>query len=334
MNNKTYNRILKSITNEISKTHDGTSMGIIGPTLDDWAKEHMGDYKRTFTIMDENGKIISSNDTVNVDSSLLSFSTEIYSANEKGKAQDLHFICSGVNFSEMIDIPEAGGNMYIPEEDGFLTLLRGDEMGDYQNLRSVSMVSPNGTRTTFIRNDKFSPDNHEAYSKTLKDMREATLDYRKEYIETTEQKVQEMINNTKLPVTINGLEIYSPTTLLGVYLNKASQETLKEMGTWENAVLKGQGFDKQLESCNIKARVSRKNTDHLGSPRDWGSSPKAWDENRMKDEKYNQEHFLTNQESSYAAGGKYDWSPAGLEPAYGSKLGTSQRWKMPQKESD
>ena len=333
---KIYNIILKSIEDEITKTHDGTSMGVIGSFLDDWSKEHIRDYTRTFAIMDENGNIVRSMDDIKgVNPTLFSYNTEVHQAYKENDAKDLHLICSGVNNIERIEIPEAGGDMFIPEEaNGPLWLLRGDEMGDYRNLRSVTMVSPNGTRTTFIRNDKFSPENHEAYSKTLKDMREATMEYRKDYINTYEQKVQEMINNTNLPIKVNGIEIYSPDTLLGIYLNKAKRETTKELGTWEQTVLKGQGFDKQLEECNIKARVSRKNTDSLGSPRDWGSNPKSWDDSRMEDEIRNQDNFVNrsaNEEAFGAAGGKYDWTPAGLEPAYPEGSGTSQRWKMPSK---
>ena len=108
--------------------------------------------------------------------------------------------------------------------------------------------------------------------------------------------------------------------------HKAQQQALKEMGTWEQAVLKGQGFDKQFEEQNVKIRVSRKKTDNR-------SRYSSYDESSFKDMDSTTELYEKTggwgQDSPWRSNNKkvqeerYDWSKAGYTWAW---TGTSYNW--------
>lgn len=219
------------VPQKLTKTHDGTSMGKIGPILDKWVKT-VDSHK--CSVFDENGhqlyESLSSPSGMTFELMRWNFlqNKDFVYAN----STNLHYITNNEDDStgHNVSIQETDENgktisvTNVPNSDKLKALTTQNDDGDYL-LRSFSLASPNSTRMTVIRNNKFNEENHESYQQTIKDFDKANIEYEKEFNKIVKER--------------------------------GTVEAVKELGTWEQAVFKGQGFDKRFEDCNTKFRITK-----------------------------------------------------------------------------
>lgn len=235
---------------EEEKTHDGTSLGQIGPVLDNWGG-HGSTYRDECAAFDENGKKIFESENKNRKSA------DILKEKSNSDTKDIHFI-STFNLSEgsrAANISEGspGHELNIPSPEQLSTLLLKNENGDYM-LRSYSLVSTNKSRVSVLRNNKFDKSNHKDYRETCKDLKRDSKKYGKDITKLSTKYFNEIVKE-KYPAfpDIKDNEYYQ-------ILSDSAKMAIAEHGTWEQNVLIGKGYDKRFENCNTKIRISRKNT--------------------------------------------------------------------------
>lgn len=349
---------LKIITETLTKTHDGTSMGKIGPVLDAWGEKTTNWFmEKEVSVFDSDGKERGSrigtrtggpwsckidNETVYRDDEWVTpqdFSDNSGYTNMhwietsvEGREGHKYDIGTTIKESGAVSLHEqAGAN--VPRDEhplhnegtcGVLTvpsqlqlnqLCSKNENGEYA-LKSYSMVSRNGTRITAIKNDSFNTENEAPYKQVTKDLEKATINYSDTYQKTYSDIAQRMIDNHEYPDSINGHKLIRPYDIRCYVEHKAQQETLNQIGTWEQNVLKGQGFDKRMEDQNVKIRVSRVNTDNHSRFRDYDDS--TWNSHDNYNEIYERNGTWGEDSPWYNRNRKvepekYDYSKAGYE---------------------
>lgn len=241
---------------EIEKTHDGTSMGTIGPILDELCRTK--GTKKQVLAFDENGKkVYEIDDNGKNDNGIQHLERDISSID--GEKKNLHGVVSEnrtLSGRTVADIEYNDGELNIPDYNQLKSLCTTNEDGDYL-LRSYTMISDNGSRMTFIKNNNFDKSNHKEYRQICKDIGKESKKYNKEYNSRVAELVKEKreeagyINIREQGITLDELQpIY----------RAAEKQALKEVGSWEDRVMKGKGFTDKLENCNVKFRMSYKYT--------------------------------------------------------------------------
>ena len=245
---------------ELTKTHDGTSMGTIGPILDELCRTH-GNSERVIAY-DENGKkVYDIDDDKHTRRGAVGVQNlERDMSKLEGKAKDLHCVVgenSGLSNRTVVDINYGSGQLNIPNYNQLKSLCTTNDEGDYL-LRSYTMISDNSTRMTFIKTNNFNKSNHKEYRQICKDIGKESKKYNKEFQDIVEEKAKR-IKETHKPTRITGG--YSDTYDYQQIYTQARREALKDYGSWEDRVMKDKGFVDKLEQCNVKFRMSYKYTD-------------------------------------------------------------------------
>lgn len=236
--------ILKVIEKELTKTHDGTSMGKIGPVLDEWMEKR---HTMSCAGFDENGKKVYETkvSTPNAGPSLLTSEMD-------GEIKNIHCITNNTQGG----IIKEGSSATIQTGDGVLLVLgqnqlnsltRKNENGDYM-FRSFSLVSQDNTRMTVLRNDSFNKENHKEYKETINDFHKQTKLYNTTFDKKVKNKVQSMLDNNDYPPEMEGKKVSELT-------DYARKEVIKEYGTWEEQVYNKGNFSERFENCNTKFRI-------------------------------------------------------------------------------
>ena len=220
--------LLKSNPTEYyRKTHDGTSMGNIGPVLDNWAvgEGNSGSY----CLFDEEGRRVRQTFRPGA------YSSEGYiwdKYKEIPEAKNLHYITqpyySGGTYKE--DENDVGFNA-TPARDFEKLITEKNENGDYM-LRSLNSVKPNGIIQQLIRNDKYSETDDENFRKAVQHYDDVEGDFRRLWNKTEQESRGEGVDSVK--------------------------EATKKIGTFQQ-YLKDQGVLDDFEKANCKMRF-RKNT--------------------------------------------------------------------------
>lgn len=236
--------IIKAIEEDLSKTHDGTSMGKIGPILDDWMENR---YAMTCAGFDENGKKVYETRV-----STPSAGPGLLEAEMGDEIKNIHCITNNTQGSIIKEGPSAtiqtgDGVLLVPGEGQLKSLTKKNKDGDYM-FRSFSLVSPDNTRMTVLRNDSFSKENHKAYNETIKDFHKQTKAYNTTFDKKVKDKVQNMLDNNDYPPEMEGKKVSELT-------DYARKEVLKEYGSWEEQVYNKGKFPERFEQCNTKFRI-------------------------------------------------------------------------------
>lgn len=206
-----------------AKTHDGTSMGKIGPAIDKWVQNS---YRRQ-AIFDENGKLL---DDVDITERGWNDSNFLWKDYADTSSKNLNYV--------QVDNNHFG---YFQEEEndlGCKPLYDGDmkrlateknKDGEYL-LRSYSVVGPNGVRMTAIRGDKFTEEDEQAFKRACDKYDKIQRLYRREYY-TTRGRVNDGVT---------------------------PEQVIAEIGTFQQR-LEDKGIIKEIEDCHCKIRWSKKN---------------------------------------------------------------------------
>lgn len=230
--------------NVLEKTHDGTSMGKIGPVLDEWMENT---YMMTCAGFNEQGEKV-----YETEISTPSAGAQLLYAEIDGESKNIHCITNNSRTTADKEKPAAQintgtGIFLVPGYEQLKSLTLKNDHLEYM-LRSYSLASPDGTRMTVIRNDSFGMKDHTNYEKTIKDFAKDTKNYNNKLDNLIKKKVEAMMENGEYP---NGLE-GKPVKEIVDYARK---ESIKEYGSWEDVVYYGKNYPEQFEQCNTKFRI-------------------------------------------------------------------------------
>lgn len=244
---------------EIEKTHDGTSMGTIGPILDELCRTK--GTKKQVLAFDENGKRVYKIDDDDRKNDIGIQHLEQNISDIDGEKKNLHGVVSEnrmLSGRTVTDIRYHGGELNIPNYNQLKSLCTTNEDGDYL-LRSYTMISDNNSRMTFIKNNNFDKSNHKDYRQICKDIGKESKKYNKEYNSRVAELVKEKreaAGYTDLYIREHGITM----TEMQPFYSAAEKQALKEVGSWEDRVMKEKGFIGKLENCNVKFRMGYKYT--------------------------------------------------------------------------
>ena len=162
-------------------------MGKVSSIFEDWTNQTKPFNWNRYNLYDENGKsIISKGEEwgkfadsdngayINFDKKE-TIEEHLTSLANESSFKDLNMIAS-INSgydTNFLNIEEdnrgsMGGYLQVPTEEVLKNLEIKNKEGDYL-LRNITLSSPNGTRISFIRNDKFDESNHKTYEETYKE---------------------------------------------------------------------------------------------------------------------------------------------------------------------
>ena len=225
---------------EIEKTHDGTSMGKIGPVLDKWIEEG---HLVSCAGFDENGKKIYQTTAINDKSGPTLLKEEI-----DGNVKDIHCISS--NFWDENGKPAAKIRLnetefHMPGAEQLYSITMKNDNDEYL-LRSFSFVSMDHTRFTVLRNNNFSEADHKAFKEVSQDIDKQSKSYAKGFDKAVEAKMEEIRRSGNVPV--------GPEMALII---QAKKEVIKEYPSWQEAVYDKNNFGERFEQCNTKFRTKK-----------------------------------------------------------------------------
>lgn len=268
-------------------------MSKLNESLDDFTKENgwFTSGGGRLEVYDENGKqvkdyhIPSDNSKYEFNNVTTGEAHIITTDNEKGTRTRIpesgSYTNQGDGFSDWKG--RQPGYTVIPNADDLEKLTAKNENGEYL-VRSMSVASHNGTRMSVVRNNKFSSDDEANFKQVNKELTKATQDYDFDFQETYSknfEKAKSEISKDDFPMTIDGKDVaYYPQVVNSIAMDKARRETIKEIGTFEQNVLENQGFYDKYEQCNVKFRVSRKNTEQFSPLSYWDND--NWTRNNLR----------------------------------------------------
>ena len=237
-----YNTIIKIIEKELNKTHDGTNLKPIKSSLDKIAKKIRNKKKEQAYLLDENGNIV-------LHKKGTKHGVEWDEETELKGHTNLHITHNHPEGITIDDIPTTFSKADM------LILRKKNNEGEYY-YKSISAESPNGTRITLIKNNKFSTLDEDKYFQATENYSYACTDYNRMHREKVEEIMKEKIKEIK------SKDKYAPINHLQLHA-KTQEEVTKEIGTL-NDYLKEKGIYKQFEKCNCKFRITK-------NPVDWKS---------------------------------------------------------------
>lgn len=160
-----------------TKTHDGTSSTPIKAQIEDFYKESVGSMYRHTRAVSSDGEELNHIMTVADDKKNEYYDLEferLFDTDEwdYDNSSDVHLLTkpSGENNNSNVEFFDKNGNSYLlPSLDDMSILEELNNDGGYI-FRSRTLVSDDGTTTTLIKNNKFSPEDESKLWKTMVDM--------------------------------------------------------------------------------------------------------------------------------------------------------------------
>ena len=259
-NMDTYDLILKTITEEITKCNDGTSIPkAVTKALDNFAQQYanLKDHEE-ISFYTENGEeithIVGQEHGVD-EKTLEEIDKKLFEENYTNVNVDHNhptvwdkFVPTFLTENDMANLKEKNSN------------------GDYI-YRSVSAESPNGSRMTILRNNKFSEADYPLFEKTIEEINTYGLRYSISHYKSVHMKVlTEMTKDfEKWYYSKENEDLHMDTY---EYLNsrkfqeEAHRRTIEKIGTLED-YLEKQGLLSDLEKANCKLRIKNPNWDKI-----------------------------------------------------------------------
>ena len=244
-----YDKILKSITEEIEKTHDGTSLGKVSVNMGIWAEAMCNEVQpteyggmRPTACFDEKGKLLTENWHNSERTNPGRFGRAIDDlTDEQKKKGEIHYMdCEGVKNPQVDGLP-------VPAFFDFSSITRKNEDGEFY-VRSQSLVGKDGGYVTLVRNDKFSDEDIPAYKEATNMMGDEGLKWRKKY-----EKGIEREKNRAMDWEVKGN--YEKAKEIR---DNAHSKVIGKIGTWKEHMDKT-GVTSKLEEANLKLRTRYNN---------------------------------------------------------------------------
>ena len=226
---------------EIIKTHDGTSMGgAYGKSLKKFIEEYADDYEKHIKIYNSNNETLTHivdgeynyNNGIFIDLPLKDYKNE----------KDLHIISNIGIYEALGENHYIINGMSIPLPQDVEPLLEKNNDGEYL-VRSNTIVCPDKSSLTLIKNNKFNSENEDMLNETIRRMNDDYDDFIHKRREAYNEKFSQL------------------TAGKWDNLEQVEQESYKyaneKIGTVEDFLKQGK-YDVDLEKCNVRFAV-RKN---------------------------------------------------------------------------
>lgn len=232
---------------EILKTHDGTSMGGLRTTIQDFSQKYATDRNKHIASYDQQGNEISHVQRGTDDKNRttpVAIPDEIWVNNK-----DLDMVSNLGGTDEMI----LGNSAVYPNDIGidyeknyasinrweYDSLIQKNKDGDY-SYRSITCVSPNGTSMTLIRNNKFGAEDEQRYGELARTFH-------------TDLRIYEA--NCKSDYNLKEAELKEQGLDEVAIHDQATRYALKQNGTMHDYI-KEKGYPERFEDeCNTKLRL-------------------------------------------------------------------------------
>ena len=249
----------KHMTN---KTHDGTSMGTLSPKIKEFSEKYASSKELVIDIYDKEGwkqeQIYGLHPDLFPDKYKFD-KTGFMKDIDEGYDTDMDIVRNaGHEESDQIDpfsyvLPHTYDseysykNQYVaPNEDDLSQLIRKNEDGEY-SFRSITMVSPNQSSITFMKNKDFSKEDEKLYNELIKKFNEDNQNFVQEYEATFSETYASLYGDEKYNDDMNHVHRRDDSV----------KESTKQNGTLYDHI-KNQDWEKQFSECNVKIRIKEK----------------------------------------------------------------------------
>lgn len=238
---------------EITKTHDGTSMGGLRSNIQNFKQKYATANWKHIISYDENGNVVNHSQLTEFQIEYLKIPSEVYNNN---KNMDLisnlgheDLTASAFGVTDPVDYEDKYSGFDILDYD---QLIQRNKDGDYV-YKSVTTVSPNGSSLTLIKNNKFSIKDEKKYQDLTRKMHYDLKDFVKKC------QLDYEIQSARLGY-INDDESLTPWEKYKKKSSLAMQYTIERNGTLYEYIKK-QGYSEMFEKeCNIKLRMRSANS--------------------------------------------------------------------------
>lgn len=229
---------------KITKTHDGTSMGTLRKTIKTFSRKYAKSPIKHIVSYNEKGTVVSHVQRLGGQDKEIPIPDKVYDNNHNLD----HISNVGEETDNIYHFGENRGATYQEEYAGFEEtdypqLLQKNTEGEY-SYRSITIVSPNGSYMTLIKNNKFNTENEQKYT-------ELTTKMHKE--------LQTLNGNLHKDYLLKYRELYYDEGLSFMEADKqAMQYAIQKNGTMHQ-YLKDNHYPEQYEQeCNVKLRITGK----------------------------------------------------------------------------
>lgn len=251
-----YSTILKVIEKSINKTHDGTSMSGLNGKIKKFAQRYATDDNLHYCAYDENGNMISSIDSYKQYQDKYKdeqFDDLYHNPRNLDLVRNLGHEQLDKHNPSYFDSKYEYEDMYSTLNDYDLAQLR--NIGEDSSFRSFTMVSPNGSSITFIKNNNYSEKDNELFGKLASDFENYCIDHVSKCENDTQDIREEIIEKGDKEHGDYTWRIGSDDTKR--ILDESVKESVNRNGTLYDAIRDYPRLS-QFEECNIKVRIRSK----------------------------------------------------------------------------
>lgn len=251
-----YSTILKVIEKSINKTHDGTSMSGLNGKIKKFAQRYATDDNLHYCAYDENGNMISSIDSYKQYQDKYKdeqFDDLYHNPRNLDLVRNLGHEQLDKHNHSYFDSKYEYEDMYSTLNDYDLAQLH--NIGEDSSFRSFTMVSPNGSSITFIKNNNYSEKDNGLFGKLASDFENYCTDYVSKCENDTQDIREEIIEKGDKEHGDYTWRIGSDDTKR--ILDESVKESVNRNGTLYDAIRDYPRLS-QFEECNIKVRIRSK----------------------------------------------------------------------------
>ena len=234
-----YGYILKAIENHTLKTHDGAGFKrTLTQSLNKWAETHrtIKDHEE-MAFYDDNGKEIFTQQ--NGEKDFVTMTDEDF--NRVFNEETYHGLNLTHNHNSLYidEVPT-----YLSTTDRDILLVKNNE-GEYC-FRSISAETPNGTRVSIAKNNKFTKENEDDYKYVFNEYNHACATYYDTYKDSRNKHARQIKQEyNKQGRKITGEELKE----------KSKKKAIKEIGTMKQYLTKKGYFD-MFQEANCKLWIT------------------------------------------------------------------------------
>ena len=216
---------------EITKTHDGTSMGqgFMKHALP-FIKRHATSNVSRALIFEIDKKM----GVVGIDEDEISWNIE----HSRSGGKDLNLIRNvgaKTEYDWHVDDSKNGLPFSVPTKEDMNLITEKNDYGEYA-YRSMTLVSPGLKSMTLIRNNKFSPEDEKQYRKTVNKLYKEKEEFSKNFSKELQQNHQ---RNPELDIQENNKEV------IEIMRDKYGYGTMYEF-------LSKNGYVEEFSKCNVR----------------------------------------------------------------------------------
>lgn len=230
--------VILAIEDYLEKTHDGTSLGKVRNSLNEFAQKYNQLDHEEASIYGTDGKKLKH---INQKHSTQVDLNEITDYLNKEGITGCHIDHNHPinHYEDSVPSP-----LSIPDMD--MLRIKNDK-GEYI-YQSISAESKNGYRMTLIRNNNFSPEDEPKFQITTGHLNESCRAYYDAFKQTSKRWANQ-----------HAKEYADKGYSLDQFEKECTKQTLKELGSFEDFIFNERNYNHSFEQCNCKLRITKTN---------------------------------------------------------------------------